>query len=133
MIDLPGLLASRCRPGDIVLLDPKQTGLIGRACDFAQQIITVRPAIWRLFYLCPGPDGYDISFRGRRYRRATYDVSRDEHGIWTAIDRLTGRENYGVTREAAIGALARLEYDLWQAEGRKRLGVRGLLSRWGRR
>ncbi|MGP0001355.1 MAG: hypothetical protein ACLPKW_26935 [Acetobacteraceae bacterium] len=75
----------------------------------------------------------DISFRGRRYRRATYDVSRDEHGGWTAIDRLTGRENYGVTREAAIGALARLEYDLWQAEGRKRLGVRGLLSRWGRR
>jgi hypothetical protein len=88
--------------------------------------------IWRLFYLCPGPDGYDISFRGRRYRRATYDVSRDEHGIWTAINRLTGRENYGVTREAAIGALARLEYNLWQAEGRKRLGVRGLLSRWGR-
>lgn len=75
----------------------------------------------------------DISFRGRRYRRATYDVSRDEHGGWTAIDRLTGRENYGVTREAAIGALAQLEYDLWQAEGRKRLGVRGLLSRWGRR
>ena len=47
----------------------------------------------------------DISFRGRRYRRATYDVSRDEHGGWTAIDRLTGRENYGVTREAAIGRL----------------------------
>jgi hypothetical protein len=36
---------------------------------------------WRLFYLCPGPDGYDISFRGRRYRRATYDARRDEHGL----------------------------------------------------
>ena len=42
MIDLPELLASRCQPGDIVLLDPKQTGLIGRGCDFAQQIITVQ-------------------------------------------------------------------------------------------
>ena len=89
--------------------------------------------VWRLFYLCPGPYGYDISFRGRRYRRAAYDVSRDEHGIWTAINRLTGRESYGITREAAIGKLAQLEYKLWQAEGRKRLGVRGLLSRWGRR
>jgi hypothetical protein len=42
MIDLPELLASRCQPGDIVLLDPQQTGLIGRACGFAQQIIPVQ-------------------------------------------------------------------------------------------
>jgi hypothetical protein len=42
MVDLAELLATRCDPGDIVLLDPKQTGLIGRVCDFAQAIITVQ-------------------------------------------------------------------------------------------
>jgi hypothetical protein len=68
------------------------------------------------------------------HRHAAYDVSRSEsERIWTVRNRLTGRENYGFTRKAAIRALARLEYDLWQAEGRKRLGVRGLVSRWGRR
>jgi hypothetical protein len=41
LIDLTDLLASRCKPGDIVLLDNQQTGLIARVCDFSQAIITV--------------------------------------------------------------------------------------------
>jgi hypothetical protein len=40
--DLVELLAARCRPGDIILLDSHAIGLIGRACDFTQAIVPLQ-------------------------------------------------------------------------------------------
>lgn len=43
------ILSARCKPGDVVFLQPRAVGLIGLVCDFTKSIVQASPSVLCIF------------------------------------------------------------------------------------